>query len=118
MRCARPPATVSSRREGRVSWPVSTAATVFGFSLWWECALVPGVPISTSPFAPRTHWDQIYLPVLEPLALTPGDELALEIVSETGGGESGIDVIWTVEHSRSGELRARQTLDLRAGFVG
>lgn len=111
-------ATVSSRREGRVSWAASTADTVFGFALWWDCALVPGVPLSTSPFAPRTHWDQIYLPVLEPLALEPGDELALEIVSETGGGESGIDVTWTVEHSRSGAVRSRQVLDLRAGFVG
>ena len=39
-------------------------ATIFGFALWWDCTLAPGVVLSTSPQAPRTHWDQIYLPLL------------------------------------------------------
>jgi protein arginine N-methyltransferase 1 len=56
---------IDSKREGRVSWTLTSDATIFGFALWWECTLVPGVVLSTSPFAARTHWDQIYLPLLE-----------------------------------------------------
>ena len=73
---------------------------------------------STSPFAPRTHWDQIYLPLLEPPPLQRGDELAIDIACETGGGESGIDVRWTVEQRRGGASVRRQSLDIREGFVG
>ena len=94
------------------------ARPIFGFALWWECTLVPGVVLSTSPFGPRTHWDQIYLPLLEPLTVRAGDALALEISSETGGGESGIDVRWTVEQRRGEKIVSRQSLDIASGFLG
>jgi len=110
-------ADVASRRAGNVSWPLANDATVFGFALWWDCTLVPGVVLSTSPHAPRTHWDQIYLPLLEPLEMRAGDELALELSSETGGGESGIDVRWAAEHRRAGRIMSQQSLDLGAGLL-
>jgi SAM-dependent methyltransferase len=109
---------IDSRRAGRIAWPLATTATIFGFALWWECALVPGIVLSTSPFAARTHWDQIYLPLLEPLSVRAGDALALNISSETGGGESGIDVRWTVEHRRGEKIVSRQSLDIGSGFLG
>jgi protein arginine N-methyltransferase 1 len=109
---------VESRRAGHAAWTLAASATIFGFALWWECTLVPGVVLSTSPFGARTHWDQIYLPLLEPLALRAGDELALEVSSETGGGESGIDVRWTVEQRRGGAQVSRQSLDIGSGFLG
>ncbi len=109
---------IDSRRAGRVAWPIAASATIFGFALWWECALVPGVVLSTSPFGPRTHWDQIYLPLLEPLTVSAGDALGLEVSSETGGGESGIDVRWIVEHRRGEKIVARQSLDIGRGFLG
>ena len=109
---------IDSRRAGRAAWTLTADVPVFGFALWWECTLAPGVALTTSPFAPRTHWDQIYLPVLEPLAGRAGDEIAIEIASETGGDDTGIDVRWTVEQRRGGAVVARQALDLRAGFIG
>jgi hypothetical protein len=109
---------IDSCRAGRVAWTLAASAAIFGFALWWECALVPGVVLSTSPFGPRTHWDQIYLPLLEPLSLRAGDALALHVSSETGGGESGIDVHWTVEHRRGEKIVSRQSLDIGSGFVG
>jgi SAM-dependent methyltransferase len=109
---------INSRRAGRAAWTVAANATIFGFALWWECTLVPGVVLSTSPFGPRTHWDQIYLPLLEPLALRAGDELVLDVSSETGGGESGIDVRWTVQHRRGGATVSRQSLDIGSGYLG
>jgi protein arginine N-methyltransferase 1 len=73
--------------------------------------------LSTSPHAPRTHWDQIYLPLLTPIAAEPGDELTVTIESETGGGESGIDVRWTVRHARGGHPADEQALSIGAGWL-
>ena len=108
----------ASRREGRVHWTHAAAAKIYGFALWWECTLMPGVALSTSPFAPRTHWDQIYLPLLEPIAGQAGDRLELGIVSETGGGEGGIAVEWTVVHHRGGTEITRQALAIARGHLG
>ena len=108
---------VASVRRASVQWRLSSTMTVFGFALWWESTLVPGVVLSTSPSAPRTHWDQIYLPLLTPLECRSGDRLDLELVSETGGGESGIGMRWSVEHLRAGAVCARQALDLGRGQI-
>jgi hypothetical protein len=73
---------------------------------------------STSPQAPRTHWDQIYLPLLHPVAAQAGDELAFTLESETGGDETGIEVRWTVHHARDGRLLDEQALSIGAGWLG
>jgi len=109
---------IDSRRSGTVAWRLTEATPVFGFALWWDCLLAPGVTLSTSPSSPRTHWDQIYLPVLEPISGSAGDELRLAITSETGSGESGIDVRWTAEHRRSGQVVSLQTLAIDQGLLG
>jgi len=108
---------IESRRAGRMTWRPQGACRMFGFALWWECTLAPGVVLSTSPHAPRTHWDQIYLPLLSPLAAEAGDEIRLTIESETGGGESGIDVRWAAQHARAGHLLAEQQLSIGAGWL-
>jgi SAM-dependent methyltransferase len=109
---------IASRREGAVSWRPARATPVYGFALWWDCTLAPGVVLSTSPFESRTHWDQIYLPVREPLAVEAGDELALGVSSETGGDEGGIDVRWTIEQRRGDVIIAQQALEIAQGFLG
>jgi SAM-dependent methyltransferase len=109
---------IDSRRAGNVSWRPERAHDVYGFALWWECTLAPGVVLSTSPYSARTHWDQIYLPLLEPLAARPGDEMALRLETETGGSEGGIEVRWTLEHLRGDELLSEQRLSIGAGYLG
>jgi len=108
---------IESRRFGSAAWRVREAGRVFGFALWWDCTLAPGVVLSTSPHAPRTHWDQIYLPLLTPIAAQPGDEITVRIESETGGGESGIDVRWTVRHTGRGRAAEEQALSIGAGWL-
>jgi protein arginine N-methyltransferase 1 len=109
---------IESRRAGSVSWRPDRAHDVYGFALWWDCTLAPGVALSTSPYSSRTHWDQIYLPLLEPLAAQPGDEVTLRLESETGGSEGGIEVRWTVGHLRGGQPLAEQALSIGAGYLG
>lgn len=109
---------MDSRRSGTVQWRLAAPATIYGFALWWDCTLAPSVVLSTSPAAPRTHWDQIYLPLLEPLAGAAGDEIELTISSETGGEDNGIDVRWQVTLRRGGEVLSAQSLALGSGFLG
>jgi protein arginine N-methyltransferase 1 len=108
---------IASRRAGTVTWQFRDARDIFGFALWWDCTLAPGAVLSTSPYAPRTHWEQIYLPVLEPLAVLAGDEVTLELGCETGGAETGIDVHWTVRHERDGGILTEQALSIGAGWL-
>jgi SAM-dependent methyltransferase len=108
---------IDSRRGGTVAWTLPAAAGVQGFALWWDCTLAPGVVLSTSPFGPRTHWDQIYLPVLAPLEAAAGDAIELTITSETGGDASGIDVRWQVVHRRGALVLSTQSLTIDAGHL-
>ena len=108
---------IESRRAGRATWQLRESQRLYGFALWWDCTLAPGVVLSTSPRAPRTHWDQIYLPLLTPIAAEPGDEITLAIESETGGGETGIEVRWTVGHARGGRPADEQALSIGSGWL-
>jgi len=108
----------SGNRAGDAQFRMPAADRIYGFALWWECALVPGVVLSTSPHAPRTHWDQIYLPLAQPLEIEPGDEVLLTIASETGGAEPGIEVRWTAAHRRGSRSLSTQTLDIGTGDIG
>jgi SAM-dependent methyltransferase len=110
-------APIASRRTGRAAWRPETAQPIFGLALWWDCTLAPGVVLSTSPYAPRTHWDQIYLPLLTPVAAEARDEVEVAIETETGGEESGIEVRWIVRHIRGGRLVDEQTLSIGAGWL-
>ncbi len=110
-------AEFSSSREGAARWSLAAAGRIHGFALWWDATLAPGVVLSTSPHAPRTHWDQIYLPLLTPFEVAAGDALELDIACETGGGEGGIAMRWTARQSRGGSTLDEQTLDIARGYV-
>ena len=100
-----------SKRAGDVSWTVNAPETIHGFCLFWECDLLPGVTLSTSPSAPLTHWEQLFLPVPQPIALKKGESLSLTIQSDSSYNV-GINVMWDVE-SPSGKWG----MDMRKGHL-
>jgi protein arginine N-methyltransferase 1 len=107
----------ASLRRGEARWQADAAGTVHGFALWWRCELVPGVTLATGPADPPTHWEQLYLPTLEPLALAPGDELALRIHSDSRA--EGVRIRWQVAHRRAADgSEHTQSLDMRKGDLG
>jgi protein arginine N-methyltransferase 1 len=108
---------IDSRRSGVAAWQLEESRPIYGFALWWDCTLAPGIVLSTSPYGPRTHWDQIYLPLLEPLRVDAGDRVELGVACETGGGEGGIDVRWTVRHTGQKGSTVEQSLSIGAGFL-
>ena len=66
---------------------------------------------------PRTHWEQLYLPALAPIALEPGQTLAARLRSTTSY-ERGTNVTWTLTVSdASGREVLRQALDLEKGYL-
>lgn len=85
----------SSRRSGGGSWKAPRDVKIYGFVLWWDCELVPGVKITTSPFAKATHWEQIFLPLQKPIAAKKGETVTIKIKSDTGYA-AGVDVRWEV----------------------
>jgi protein arginine N-methyltransferase 1 len=104
-------------RAGETSWRVKRRTTVYGLALWWRAELVEGVAISTGPRDPKTHWEQLYLPALAPVAVAPGQTLSARLRSTTSY-ERGTNVTWTLMVSDpSGREVLRQALDLEKGFL-
>jgi protein arginine N-methyltransferase 1 len=106
-----------SVRRGKLRWTLSEPATVYGFALWWRCELLPGVALATDPVGPATHWEQLYLPALEPIGLAAGDRLELGLQSDTS--QDGATIRWRIAHRPVGTDRVlTQRLDMRRGDLG
>jgi protein arginine N-methyltransferase 1 len=99
-----------SVRTGEVSWRASKNLTVYGFAAFWECDLVSGITLSTSPFSSSTHWDQIVLPLLKEIKCVKGDTLKLKITSDTRH-TVGLRVQWEVKHTRGARTLERESMD-------
>jgi protein arginine N-methyltransferase 1 len=104
-----------SVRRGKAQWTPSSAATIYGFALWWECELLPGIALATNPLAARTHWEQLFCPVREPLHARSGAELSIELVSDSRY-EVGATVKWDIMLRNPGpEAPIHQALDMKRG---
>lgn len=105
-----------SKRSSTVKWTSRdlAGATVYGYALWWDCELVPGISISTSPYAATTHWEQIYLPLLKPVALEGEDALELMMGSDTRP-QVGVRVSWRTRKLRGGKAVDEQSQDIARG---
>jgi protein arginine N-methyltransferase 1 len=108
---------VKTTRNGTARFAVDAPATIFGLALWWSARLVADIEIATGPADPRTHWEQLYLPALDPLAIPAGGALDVKLKSTTSYAK-GTNVAWTLiaRDARNQELET-QHLDLDAGFV-
>jgi type I protein arginine methyltransferase len=106
-----------STRKGEGQWCITKPQTVYGFACWWAADLKPGPRLSTAPGAARTHWEQLYFPLLEPMALKAGEAIAVTLKSRSSE-EAGTHLAWTATHSDArGKQMARQTLDLDKGYL-
>ena len=106
-----------SSRKGEASWKVARAATVYGFAVWWEAELTPGVLLSTAPDAPRTHWEQLYFPLMEPMKIGAGETVSISLRSRSSE-EAGTHLAWTATHfDVHGKQMERQAMDLDKGYL-
>ncbi len=104
-------------RTGEASWRADRKTTIYGMALWWTAELVPGVSLSTGPLSPRTHWEQLYMPALAPIAVGAGQTFAARLRSTTSY-DKGTNLTWvlTVTEATGREV-LRQSLDLEKGFL-
>jgi protein arginine N-methyltransferase 1 len=104
-------------RTGEASWRLGKRTGICGLALWWSAELVDGVTLSTGPLDARTHWEQLYLPALEPIAAEAGQTLVARLRSTTSY-ERGTNVTWALTlRDASGRDVLRQALDLEKGFL-
>lgn len=108
-----------SRRQRSLRWSAKAlhsakVTQIYGFAVWWEASLVPGVTLSTSPYSARTHWDQIFLPLSSPALLTEQDGIELMIRCDTRP-EVGVRVSWQTHITRNGKTLIRHTQDSARG---
>ncbi len=107
----------ASNRRGEATFAIEDAATVYGFAIWWTAELADGVTMSTAPDAPKTHWEQLYLPLLEPIAAKAGERVGIALRSKTTD-EAGTTLAWTATHmDAKGKQLAKQSLDLEKGYL-
>ncbi len=109
--------TNCSLRQSSLSWKLAQPATLYGFGLWWECALMADIILSTSPSAPPTHWEQIYMPIPEPLRVKAGEMVDCWLEVDTHW-EIGVNLRWRVTHRGvTGKTLQRFSLDMRKGYL-
>lgn len=107
----------SPNRKGEAAWPIASDVVIHGLGVWWEAELVPGVTLSTAPDAPLTHWEQLYFPLLSPVACRRGDTLKVMLLSRSSE-EAGTHLAWKVSRlDVDGKAQERQALDLDKGFL-
>jgi protein arginine N-methyltransferase 1 len=106
-----------SVRAKTVEWTVKSNLTLYGFALWWECTLINNVTISTAPAAEPTHWKQIYLPLVDPIAVKKGQTVRLKLASDSRYAVK-INVTWdTTVLDGKGNTLERCTQDMRSGHL-
>ena len=96
-----------------LEWDAHTVQ-LHGFALWWEAELIPGIVLTTSPHAPPTHWEQIYLPLLRDVTLEPGDDVELELTCNTRP-DVGVRLVWKTIHRHGRRVIAEQRQDSLRG---
>ena len=106
-----------SMRKGEAAWKAAAPVTVYGFATWWSAELSPGIVLSTAPGEERTHWEQLYFPLLSPIAAKAGETVAVALRSRTSQ-EGGTHIAWTATRlDAKGRSLERQTHDLDKGFL-
>ena len=106
-----------STRKGELTWTAKRSIKIYGFAVWWAAELVPGIELGTGPQDPRTHWEQLYFPLLSPINLDPAHSLKLTLRSRSSE-EAGTHLAWTaVLQDAQGKALERQALDLDKGWI-
>jgi len=106
-----------ANRKGEASWSLDRPQTVYGFAVWWQADLADGIRLSTAPGSPRTHWEQLYFPLLKPIEAKSGERVLASLRSSSSE-QSGTHLAWTAVHfDGTGRSISRQALDLDKGFL-
>jgi protein arginine N-methyltransferase 1 len=76
--------------SGTLKWKITRRRTAHGLCAWFDAELAGGVRFSNAPGAPKLIYGQLFFPFSEPLALSAGDAVQIELEAKFVGG----DYIW------------------------
>lgn len=88
-------------RAGAVAWTGTAGGLVHGLVHYWRAGF-SAHRLGTAPDEESTHWEQVFLPLPEPLALPPGGRLEARLAAdfdaavEPFGESEGIALEWEV----------------------
>ncbi|MBA7610014.1 hypothetical protein ES703_17217 [subsurface metagenome] len=64
--------------QGTHAFDVCRSGKINGIALWFDALLAPDVWLSSGPLT-RTHWKQCFAPIAEPIDVSGGDKVSVEI---------------------------------------
>jgi len=68
----------ASREKKNKSLSVVRSGVVNGICFWFDALLADDVRLSSGPWS-RTHWKQCFAPIAEPIPVTTGDRISVDI---------------------------------------
>lgn len=90
---------------------VEREATVYGIVAWFSMELCTDFTIGTGPADPETHWYQVFFPFVEPVEVSPAEELTITIHPPREGEEEEPTWRWSL----SDGVRTFETSSERTG---
>jgi protein arginine N-methyltransferase 1 len=75
---------------GQIEWTPTRAGTAHGLCLWFDAELVEGVGFSNAPGGPELIYGHAFFPFVQPVALAPGDRIAVTLDARLVGD----DYVW------------------------
>ena len=65
--------------DGGASWILPAAEMVAGLAIWFETMLAPDIGFTSAPGSATRVYQQIYLPLRDPVAVTRGERLRVQL---------------------------------------
>lgn len=82
----------------RATLELEREATTYGLLVWFDALLAPGVTLGTGPHHPPTHWRQVFLPFPQPVPITPGQPVHVEVSPPRDVENYAPAWGWAIEH--------------------
>jgi len=74
----------------------SKDATVHGLAGWFESKLTENIVLSTSPYEKKTHWEQVFLPMENPIKVAKGDKISVKLNVKNHSDSNEVTFAWEI----------------------
>jgi protein arginine N-methyltransferase 1 len=95
-----------------VTVTIARDGVMHGICGWFRCLLTPTIVLDNEPPSVTSSWAHAFFPLRKPIAVVPGDEIAMRIASSAEGSVWR----WRTEARRGGAVRAAYDQTSADGF--
>jgi len=104
--------SAASDFDAQVGVTVTRGGVMHGICGWFRCWLTDEIALDNEPPAVTSSWAHAFFPAQKPIAVAPGDEIAMRIESSAEGSIWR----WRIAARRDGALRASYDQTSTEGF--